>query len=54
MNDQEYSYLKRKLRPLLGIDLDDYKSQQMRRRLEGFVSSNSESVALFCKTVVAN
>ncbi len=36
MDDQEYLYLKRKLLKLTNIDLDSYKSQQMRRRLNVF------------------
>ncbi len=36
MDDQEYLYLKRKLLKLTNIDLDSYKSQQMRRRLNMF------------------
>lgn len=41
MNETEYSYLKRKIRVLLGIDIDAYKSQQMRRRIEAFVARHS-------------
>ena len=36
MNDQDYLYLKRKVLALSNIDLDSYKSQQMRRRLDAF------------------
>ena len=36
MDDQEYQYLKRKIMKLTNIDLDSYKSQQMRRRLNMF------------------
>jgi chemotaxis protein methyltransferase CheR len=50
VNDQEYTHLKERLLKLTGIDLDQYKSQQMRRRLEGFISRAPETdVALFCK-----
>lgn len=38
MNDREYAYLKKKIMELLKIDIDSYKGQQMRRRLESFVS----------------
>ena len=38
MNDQEYAYLRRKVQQLLGIDIDQYKEKQMRRRLEAFVA----------------
>jgi chemotaxis protein methyltransferase CheR len=50
VNDQEYNYLKERILRLTGIDLEDYKSQQMRRRLEGFISRAPETeVVLFCK-----
>lgn len=50
MTDQEYTYLKEKILRLTGIDLDNYKSQQMRRRLEGFISRAPETeMAPFCK-----
>lgn len=38
MNDREYLYLTRKVLELTSINLDNYKSQQMRRRLNTFVS----------------
>ncbi len=41
MNDIEYAILKRRIRQLLCIDIDAYKSQQMRRRLEAFVARHS-------------
>jgi chemotaxis protein methyltransferase CheR len=48
----EYSYLKRKIRQLLDIDIDAYKSAQMRRRLEAFVARQECGSAFrFCKTV---
>ncbi|MDY6911143.1 MAG: protein-glutamate O-methyltransferase CheR [Chloroflexota bacterium] len=37
MNDMEYQYTKKKVRELLDIDLENYKEQQMRRRLTSFV-----------------
>ena len=37
MTDTEYAYLKKRIHDVLGIDLDAYKSQQMRRRLATFV-----------------
>ncbi len=52
MNEKEYSYLKRKILELLHIDIDAYKSQQMRRRLEAFVANReTESAYRFCKTL---
>ena len=53
MKDVEYSYLKRTVLAQTGIDLDSYKSQQMRRRLEGFIeSSPSPDVMEYCKALV--
>lgn len=39
MDDREYEYLKRQIASLLDIDIDAYKSRQMRRRLTAFVQS---------------
>jgi chemotaxis protein methyltransferase CheR len=50
MEDQDYAYLKTTIQRLLDIDLSSYKSQQMRRRLEGFIARTSPGgVAVFCK-----
>ena len=49
MTDQEYVLLKRKLLALTNINLDNYKSEQMRRRLDGLISAAAPSVALFCR-----
>ena len=38
MNDQEYAHLRRKIQQLLGMDIDQYKEKQMRRRLEAFLA----------------
>jgi chemotaxis protein methyltransferase CheR len=38
MKEEEYERLKRKIRQLIHIDLNNYKSSQMKRRLEGFIS----------------
>lgn len=37
MNDQEYNFIKYKVRQLFNIDLDDYKSTQMQRRLNTYL-----------------
>ena len=37
MNGQEYYLVKSKISQLTKVDIDSYKSQQMRRRLEGFI-----------------
>lgn len=40
MDDQSYLYLKKKILKLTNIDLDSYKSEQMRRRLNSFLVVN--------------
>jgi chemotaxis protein methyltransferase CheR len=40
MDDRSYEYLKRKVLKLTKINLDDYKSQQMRRRLDMFLANS--------------
>jgi chemotaxis protein methyltransferase CheR len=42
MNDTEYSVLKRRIRERLDIDIDAYKSAQMRRRLEAFAARHGD------------
>ena len=50
MNDEEYIYLQEQILKLTGIDLTDYKSAQMRRRLDGFISRFPGSgVAPYCQ-----
>jgi chemotaxis protein methyltransferase CheR len=50
MNDEEYGYLKRKFLKLTSINLDAYKSQQMRRRLNAYIeNSQTESVVEYCQ-----
>jgi len=52
MDDQEYGYLMKRILDLAKIDLGAYKSQQMRRRLEGFIDrSGSSTVAEYCRTI---
>jgi len=51
VNDQEYTYIKKTIKRLIGIDLDNYKTPQMQRRLGGLASSNADSIALYCKLV---
>jgi chemotaxis protein methyltransferase CheR len=49
MNDQEYSYLKAKIYKLTNLDINCYKGQQMRRRLEAFVAKhNFPTVVAYC------
>jgi chemotaxis protein methyltransferase CheR len=49
MNDQDYAKLSVKIKKLYGLDLANYKAQQMTRRLDAFVSARRESVADFCQ-----
>ena len=50
MTDEEYTYLQEQIRKLTGIDLTDYKTVQMRRRLDGFISRFPGSgVAPYCQ-----
>jgi len=49
MNDEEYIFLKNKILKLTNFNLDNYKSTQMRRRLDGFISSaNMPGVIPYC------
>lgn len=50
MNDLEYVYLKSKILSLTKINLDNYKSGQMRRRLEGFIDRTQRmDVTVYCQ-----
>ena len=52
MTDEEYQVLKREVLKLTDIDLDSYKSQQMRRRLAFFIENTSGlEVASYCKKI---
>ena len=44
MNDDDYTRLKSTIRRTVGIDLDYYKDQQMRRRLDGLISNQGLDV----------
>lgn len=49
MNDQEYSYLKRQILKITDLDINCYKGQQMRRRLDTFVAKhNFPTVVAYC------
>jgi len=55
MNDAEYTLLKKRINELLSINIDAYKVQQMRRRLDAFVSRRTAaSAAEFCRNLHAN
>ncbi len=51
LNDQDYALISRKILKLLGIDLSFYKSQQMRRRLQGLANSQAGSIVDYCALV---
>lgn len=49
MNDQDYSYLKSKIFKITNLDIDCYKVEQMRRRLDSYVTRNNyPSVIAYC------
>ena len=49
MNEIEYEHLKRKIRQLIEIDLNNYKENQMIRRLDGFISrAKTTDIAQYC------
>lgn len=55
MLDLEYSYLKSRIKHLIGIDLDNYRERQMRRRLTSFISrTTAPSVTAYCRMLEAN
>ena len=50
MNDADYLYLKRRVLALTSIDIDAYKSQQMRRRLGTFLArSPGTNIVSYCR-----
>ena len=52
MTDLEYQFLKKKVLNITGIDLESYKSQQMRRRLTSFIENiNTGDVATYCRSI---
>ncbi|MCH8815346.1 MAG: chemotaxis protein CheR [Chloroflexi bacterium] len=52
MNETQYTVLKGEILRLLDIDIDCYKSKQMRRRLESFVKRKSQGdVEGFCQSL---
>ena len=49
MNEKEYEFLKMKVNKLTGLNLDHYKSEQMKRRLDGYISRKGYAgVVPFC------
>lgn len=52
MNAKEYGFLKLKVNELTGLSLDAYKSEQMMRRLDGYISRGGYAgVVPFCGAV---
>ncbi len=50
MEEDEYTYLKKKVRDVLDIDLTGYKDHQMRRRLDAFIArAQAPGVVAYCK-----
>jgi chemotaxis protein methyltransferase CheR len=55
MTDQEFWYLRNTIYKLTNLDINCYKSQQMRRRLEAFIVKNGNSVVpTFCSHLEKN
>jgi chemotaxis protein methyltransferase CheR len=55
MTEKDFQFLKWKVRRLIGIDLDAYKPEQMRRRINNFVQYKSNGdYASFCRTLERN
>ena len=49
MNEKEYEFLKLKVHKLSGLSLDAYKSEQMMRRLDGYINrGHYGGVVPFC------
>ncbi|MDD5190735.1 MAG: hypothetical protein PHE50_06815, partial [Dehalococcoidales bacterium] len=49
LNDTEYTFLKEKLFKLTKLDLDGYKSQQIRRRLNLYINKQeNETIFTYC------
>lgn len=52
MKEEEFIYLKKKLRQLTRFDLDNYSDSQMIRRLDGYIArSKAPGVAYYCKLI---
>ncbi len=49
MDDREFALLKKTIASVLRIDIDAYKAQQMRRRLEAHVARHEGDVVRFCR-----
>ncbi len=50
MSPEEYEYLKNRIRTLVKFDLENYRSNQMMRRLDGFIArAAGTNVARYCE-----
>jgi chemotaxis protein methyltransferase CheR len=55
MTDAEYTALKKRINELLKIDINAYKTAQMRRRLDSFVARRAgEAASVFCRDLHTN
>ncbi len=55
MNDQEYYYLKSKIFKMTNLDINCYKNQQIRRRLDLFVGKyNYPTIIAYCSMLEKN
>ncbi len=55
MLEADYGFLKRKIHQAINIDLNDYKANQMMRRLDGFISrSGTSGVIQYCSLLEKN
>lgn len=55
MTEEEYTYLKKKIRELTRFELDYYGAKQMMRRLDGFIlRSKANGVAQYCRLLEKN
>ncbi len=52
MTEEEFAFLKKKILKVTRINLENYKSNQMRRRLDTFiVNANFQNVASYCQAM---
>jgi chemotaxis protein methyltransferase CheR len=55
MNDQDYSYLKSKIYKITNLDINCYKGQQMRRRLDAFIAKQYfPTIVAYCNMLEGN
>ena len=55
MTDEEYTYLKKKIREYINFDLDNYAPKQMIRRLDAFIlRTKAIGVAQYCHLLDTN